>query len=108
MEIPRRTLSGEQVYQFVKILKIPHFRGVLCSDEIPESPPCQEECAILNFQNHTQRGGVNGSLLQAGQGLIWKQAHGACHLKTAEEGGLHRGANNSEKSVKDLNFMRFF
>ena len=35
MEIPRRVLTGEDIYHFVKVLQIPNFRGVFCADEIP-------------------------------------------------------------------------
>lgn len=56
MSIPRSELTGDEIYRLVEALQIPHFRGVFCSDEVPRTPPHREECAVLNFQNHTQSG----------------------------------------------------
>ena len=39
MEIPRRELTGQEIYNLVDALHIPDFRGVFCADEIPPPPP---------------------------------------------------------------------
>ena len=55
MLIPQKTLYGSEIYDLVKKLKISNFRGVLCSDEIPQRSR-QRECGIVNFQSHNLPG----------------------------------------------------
>ena len=55
IELPRRTLSDDDIEEYVKILKIPYFRGVKMRDELPSEPRVYE-CGVLNLNTHTQKG----------------------------------------------------
>lgn len=41
-------LYDYQLVKYVKKLKIPHFRGIFCRDELPKKP-LKNECLILNL-----------------------------------------------------------
>lgn len=53
--LPSKTLFDSDLSRYVDILRIPHFRGVLMRDELPNKP-LDVECGILNLNTHTQRG----------------------------------------------------
>ena len=55
IELPRRTLSDDDIMDYVQLLKIPYFRGVKMRDELP-SEPRVNECGVLNLNTHTQKG----------------------------------------------------
>ena len=54
IELPRRTLSDDDIEEYVKILKIPYFRGVKMRDELPSETRVYE-CGVLNLNTHTQK-----------------------------------------------------
>ena len=56
MRLPKKTLSDQELLHFVTKLKIPNFRRVCMRDELTGSRPLQNECGILNFETHTQKG----------------------------------------------------
>ena len=55
IELPRRTLSDDDIVDYVQILKIPYFRGVKMRDELPLEVRMYE-CGVLNLNTHTQKG----------------------------------------------------
>lgn len=77
MEIPRSELTGKEIYSLVKKLRIPNFRGVFCADEIPHHVDAhQEECAILNFQKHTQTGSHWVAWYRKGSSIVYYDSYG--------------------------------
>ena len=56
MRLPRKTLSDQELLYFATKLKIPNFRRVCMRDELTGSRPLQNECGILNFETHVQKG----------------------------------------------------
>ena len=87
MEIPRRELTGQEIYHLVDALQISNFRGVFCADEIPPPPPpsgsknpksqsqsqepFEKECGILNFQKHTQGGSHWTAWYKNGKDIVY-------------------------------------
>ena len=55
IELPRRTLSDDDIMDYVQLLKIPYFRGVKMRDELPLEARMYE-CGVLNLNTHTQKG----------------------------------------------------
>ena len=55
IELPRRTLSDDDIMEYIQILKIPYFRGVKMCDELPLETRIYE-CGVLNLNIHTQKG----------------------------------------------------
>ena len=53
--LPNRTMYDGDILRYVHKLKIPDFRAVKMSDELP-SRPFEKESGVLNFQTHLQRG----------------------------------------------------
>ena len=51
----RNSLTNFDIYDIVKELSIPHFRGVYMKDTIP-TKPMKHECGILNFNTSNQSG----------------------------------------------------
>ena len=57
MRLPRKTLTDQELIQYVNRIKIPSFRTVCMRDELAAiHPPRDRECGILNFQTHLQKG----------------------------------------------------
>ena len=55
--LPRETLTDADILKYVKLLSIPHFRGVRMRDELRDERPSSEtECGVLNLQTHYQQG----------------------------------------------------
>lgn len=48
MKLPNRALYDSELVNYVKKLKIPHFRGVFMRDALPLKPKVNE-CAIVNL-----------------------------------------------------------
>ena len=77
MDIPRTELTGEDIYKLVDKLRITNFRGVYCSDEIPDRTEIlEEECAILNFQKHTQGGTHWVAWYRNGSDIVYYDSYG--------------------------------
>ena len=56
LDIPSdKGLTNFDLVRYIKILKIPNFRGVFMCDEL-SSRVKTLECGIMNFNNHTQLG----------------------------------------------------
>ena len=53
--IPDKPLSNFGLKRKVKLLEIPHFRGVFMKDTLPEHP-YTAECGIVNFNTYTKPG----------------------------------------------------
>ena len=53
--LPRDTMFDSDLERYVHILSIPHFRGVMMRDELPNNP-LNEECGILNLNTHNESG----------------------------------------------------
>ena len=56
MRLPSKTLSDHELLNYVTRLKIPYFRKVCMRDELADRRPLKNECGILNFQTHLQKG----------------------------------------------------
>ena len=54
--LPRKTMTDQDLLRYVTRLNIPNFRGVRMRDELKGQRPHKNECGILNFNTHTQRG----------------------------------------------------
>ena len=52
IELPRRTLSDDDIEEYVKILKIPYFRGVKMRYELPSEARVYE-CGVKH--SYTKR-----------------------------------------------------
>ena len=80
MEIPRRELTGQEIYHLVDALQISNFRGVFCADEIPppsgSQEPFEKECGILNFQKHTQGGSHWTAWYKNGKDIVYYDSYG--------------------------------
>ena len=50
-----RGLTNFDIWKYIKILKIPNFRGVFMRDELPKIPN-PLECGIMNLNTHDQSG----------------------------------------------------
>jgi len=50
VKLPRRPLTNIDIEKYVKLLKIPHFRGVFMRDNLPTRPHIKE-CAIANLDS---------------------------------------------------------
>ena len=48
-------MSNFDIENYIKKLKIKHFRGVFMKDELPKKPR-DIECGIINLENHDQLG----------------------------------------------------
>jgi hypothetical protein len=48
--LPNQPLTNNQIIDAVSILKIPHFRGVFCRNELPHKANVNE-CGIINFDD---------------------------------------------------------
>lgn len=55
MKLPRRALSNEDLLKYVKLLKIPHFRGIFMRDTLP-STIHSVEAGIVNLDSDSGRG----------------------------------------------------
>ena len=53
--LPQKTMSNSDILNYVSILSIRNFRGVLMRDELPIKPN-NIECGILNLNTHKQLG----------------------------------------------------
>ena len=53
--LPKHTMYDGELLRYVEKLQIPDFRGVKMRDELPPRPHHQE-CGVLNFNTHLQRG----------------------------------------------------
>ena len=53
--IPDKLLSNFEIERYVKLLKIPNFRGVFMRDTLPDHPR-NAECGTVNFNTHDQPG----------------------------------------------------
>ena len=51
----RNSLTNFDIYDIVKELSIPHFRGVFMRDTLPKAPR-KHECGIMNFNTSEQSG----------------------------------------------------
>ena len=56
MKLPKGTMTDQDLLRYVTRLNVPNFRGVRMRDELIEQRPRGNECGILNFNTHTQRG----------------------------------------------------
>lgn len=54
--IGRHPLSADEILKYVKILKIPYFRGVFMRDTLPNSPPFYKESMIVNLDSIQNKG----------------------------------------------------
>ena len=75
MYIPQRTMYGAELYDIVEKLKIPNFRGVLCSDEIPKRSR-KRECGIVNFQSHNLPGSHWVAYWRDGSNICYYDSYG--------------------------------
>ena len=55
INLPRDTMFNSDLEKYVDILSIPHFRGVMMRDELPNIP-LKRETGILNLNTHDQSG----------------------------------------------------
>lgn len=70
MNIPvNRALSNLDLEKFVKLLKIPHFRGVFMRDTLPKKPR-KIECWILNHDS-AQSTGTHWTALAKINDMAW-------------------------------------
>lgn len=49
MKLPKRALYSDELFKYVKLLKIPHFKGVFMRDTLPKQKPTSYESAIINL-----------------------------------------------------------
>ena len=54
--LPKKTMTDQDLMRYVTRLNIANFRGVRMRDELFGQRPLANECGILNFNTHTQRG----------------------------------------------------
>ena len=56
IKLPRDTMSDQDLLRYATGLNIVNFQGVRMRDELKGQKPRKNECGILNFNTHTQRG----------------------------------------------------
>ena len=56
IKLPRDTMSDQDLLRYATGLNVVNFRGVRMRDELKGQKPRKNECGILNFNTHTQRG----------------------------------------------------
>ena len=56
IKLPKGTMTDQDLLQYVTGLNVPNFRGVKVHDELNGQRPHKNECGILNFNTHMQRG----------------------------------------------------
>lgn len=49
--LPERPLTNYDIIEYIKQIKIPHFRGVYMRDNLPKSGPKKNECMIINHDS---------------------------------------------------------
>lgn len=50
-KLPYRPLTNLDLIKYIKLLKIPHFRGVFMRDNLPKRIRKNSECGIINLDN---------------------------------------------------------
>ena len=96
MRLPRKALSDHDIMYYVARLKIPNFRIVCMRDElIGIGRPLKNECGILNFQTHLQKGSHWTCWFKNGKDRYYFDSYGEPppqellkYLKTAAEYNL--------------------
>ena len=56
IELPKGTMTDQDLLRYTTNLDVSNFRGVRMRDELNGQRPHKNECGILNFNTHTQRG----------------------------------------------------
>ena len=95
MRLPRKTLSDQELLRYVTRLKIPNFRRVCMRDELTGSRPLKNECGILNFETHLQKGSHWTCWFKNGKDRYYFDSYGeppptelVKYLKTSKEYNL--------------------
>lgn len=54
--LPNRALTNYDIINFMRIVKIPHFRGVFMRDNLPKENPWKNECMVVNHDSNKNDG----------------------------------------------------
>ena len=94
MKLPTKTLTDADLLHYVTKLKIPNFRGVCMRDEL-SGRPWKNECGILNFETHLQKGSHWTAWFKNGKDRYYFDSYGEPppqellkYLKTSKEYNL--------------------
>ena len=94
IKIPEKALSNFELVKYVKILKIPNFRGVFMRDNLPKIPETVEN-GIVNFNTMDQPGSHWVAYFKQGTKRIYFDSFGQVtlqeiqnYLKTEGEGAV--------------------
>ena len=106
--IPDKSLTNYDLLEYVKQLKIPHFRGVFMRDTLPKKPR-KKECGIVNFNTSAQLGTHWVCYYKNGSNRIYFDSFGQItlieiqdYLKTKSERGKQVIQRNTD-IVQHLN-----
>jgi hypothetical protein len=73
--LPNKPLSNYEIEDAVQKLKLKHFRGVFCSDELPKKPR-KIECGILNLDDSDSNGTHWCCYYKLGESKIYFDSYG--------------------------------
>lgn len=76
MKLPKRALTNIDLYKYVKLLKIPHFRGVFMRDTLPKSGAHSNECGIMNLDMEAGPGTHWVAYKKSGTNVIYFDSYG--------------------------------
>uniref|UniRef100_A0ABD2W6M0 Phospholipase A2-like domain-containing protein n=1 Tax=Trichogramma kaykai TaxID=54128 RepID=A0ABD2W6M0_9HYME len=77
--LPNRALTNHELVKYVKLFKIPHFRGVFMRDELPSGGPRYRESAIVNLDDSIGRGTHWIAFKKNGSSVIYFDSFGDLH-----------------------------
>ena len=94
VDVTENALTNFDIIRYVKLLDIPHFRGVFMRDTIPSSPR-KIECGIVNLNLNLESGSHWTGYYKNGLNRIYFDSYGQItpleiqnYLKTSKEKGV--------------------
>ena len=94
VDVTENALTNFDIIRYVKLLDIPHFRGVFMRDTIPSSP-LKIECGIVNLNRSLESGSHWTCYYKNGLNRIYFDSYGQItpleiqnYLKTSKEKGI--------------------
>ena len=73
--IPRKSLTNLQILKYVKLLKIPHFRGIFMRDKLPKTIQ-RNESGIINLDSYNGPGTHWTAYVKNNENIIYFDSYG--------------------------------
>ena len=82
--IPNKPLTNFEILDYVKKIKIPHFRGVFMRNSLPKCPN-ENECGIVNFNTTDQPGAHWAAYYKKAKERIYFDSYGQVTLQEIQD-----------------------